>query len=71
MINQGFKVQGRKYEVLPNSGNLLQGARRLFAHACAVSALPINSRLVFSITYAALDLSNWTVELVTLRASDD
>ena len=43
MINQEFKALGRKYGVLPDFGiccKELGGAKlRVFAHACAVSAL--------------------------------
>ena len=43
MTNQEFRVLGSKYEVLPNFGMLLLGARGLkvtsFPHVFAVSAL--------------------------------
>ena len=45
MINQEFKGQGTKYQVLPNFGiccRELGGSKlRVFAHVCAVSALSV------------------------------
>ena len=47
MINQEFKAQRRKFQVLPNFGTFFRGVGGgglklpVFAHACEVSTLPM------------------------------